>query len=99
MTRATQVLTALVVFSLSQTRGPLTAAESARSDSRKIRSQAIRFLEFEDITPAEGLLLKRARYTYEMYKGYMPEHVLTLNYSTKPSDKVFPLASPLAAAR
>jgi hypothetical protein len=63
MTRALQGLTVLIVFSALQSSGPVTAAESARPHSGKSRSQSIRFLEFEDITPAEGLLLKRARYT------------------------------------
>jgi uncharacterized protein len=47
-------------------------------------------IEFEDIRPERGLLLKRAEYTYEMYKNYTPEHILTLNYSTSPSDHAFP---------
>jgi hypothetical protein len=90
MTRVLQALTALIVFSAMQNPGPTTAGESAKPHAEKRRSQSIRFLEFEDITPAEGLLLKRARYTYEMYRDYTPEHVLTLNYSTTPSDKAFP---------
>jgi uncharacterized protein len=90
MTRALPALTLLIMFSALQSPSPATAAESARPHSAKSRSQSIRFIEFEDITPAEGLLLKRARYTYDMYKAYTPEHVLKLNYSTKPSDKAFP---------
>ena len=50
----------------------------------------VKTIEFEDVVPADGLLLKRARYTYEMYKGYTPQHVLTLNYSDQPSDHAFP---------
>jgi len=47
-------------------------------------------MEFEDIKPEAGLLLTRAGYTYEMYRQYTPEHILTLNYSTEPSDHAFP---------
>ncbi|MCX6914321.1 MAG: hypothetical protein NT167_14910, partial [Verrucomicrobia bacterium] len=68
----------------------IPAAESSGPTVAKSRIESIRFLDFDDITPAEGLLLKHARYTHEMYQAYTPKHVLTLNYSTKPSDKAFP---------
>ncbi len=90
MTRALLSLTVLVVCACLPGATHVTAAESAGSASPEHRSQSIRFMDFEDITPAEGLLLKRARYTFEMYRGYTPEHVLTLNYSTTPSDHAFP---------
>jgi len=50
----------------------------------------LKVIEPEDVTPADGLLLKRALATYDMYKNYTPKHVLTLNYSTQPSDHAFP---------
>lgn len=50
----------------------------------------VRVIEFEDVVPGPGLLQKRARYTYDLYRSYTPQHVLTLNYSTEPSDHAFP---------
>jgi uncharacterized protein len=66
------------------------AASNAAPDTPRIRCQSIQFIEFEDIIPADGLLRRRASRTFDLYKAYTPDHVLTLNYSTKPSDKAFP---------
>lgn len=44
----------------------------------------------DNITPEPGMLLTRARYTFDLYKGYTPKHVLSLNYSTQPSGNKFP---------
>ena len=50
----------------------------------------VQVIEFEDIVPGPGLLQKRARYTYDLYRSYTPQHVLSLNYSNEPSDHAFP---------
>jgi len=68
----------------------LTAREGQNAISRRGNKQIITALEFEDITPEPGMLLTRARYTFDMYKAYTPQHVLSLNYSTTPSDHAFP---------
>lgn len=54
------------------------------------RSRGIQIMSFEDIVPTEGLVRQRAARTFELYKSYTPEHVLTLNYSSTASDKAFP---------
>lgn len=91
MTRTINTLMAFLVLSavLAFPR-KVAAAQAAASETAQGRSQSIHFMDFEDITPSDGLLVKRARYTHDMYKAYTPQHVLTLNYSTKPSDKAFP---------
>ena len=66
------------------------AQEPITQEALMNRLQSVNYIDFEDIVPADGYLMKRARYTYDMYKAYTPEHVLTLNYSTTPSDKAFP---------
>jgi hypothetical protein len=80
----------LVLFGALSNAKKVGAAQSAARETAQSRSRSIHFLELEDITPAEGLVRKRAYRTFEMYKAYTPEHVLTLNYSTTPSDKAFP---------
>ena len=90
MNCARPALTVLIVFSALASPGSVPAAESGRSKTAQSRIESIRFLDFDDITPAEGLLLKHARYTHDMYRAYTPQHVLTLNYSTKPSNNAFP---------
>lgn len=91
MTRITQnsapvliLLAVLFVPSVSD------AGQSAATETARRRGREIQFVEFKDILPNDGLLRQRARHTFEMYKNYTPKHVLTLNYSTKPSDKAFP---------
>ncbi len=66
------------------------ATDAVAEDTLTSRMESIQFIDFEDITPGDGLLRKRAGYTLEMYNAYTPKHVLTLNYSSEPSDKAFP---------
>ncbi len=70
--------------------GRAVAPDPVAHETLRNRLDTIQYLDFEDITPAEGYLLKRARYTFDMYTSYTPQHVLTLNYSTEPSDHAFP---------
>src|SRR5690242_17318835 len=72
-----RALLAWIVFSALANLGHVTAVEPAARQTAVSRIQSIRFLEFEDIVPGEGLLLRRARYTQEMYKAYTAKHVLT----------------------
>jgi len=90
VTRPIRILTALLLIFASATPGTVASAKDPAAGVALSRSRSIRFVEFEDITPAEGLLLKRARYTLELYQSYTPQHVLSLNYSIQPSDKAFP---------
>ncbi len=71
-------------------RGNVGAAQPTAPATARERGRAIQFVEFEAITLADGLLRQRAARTFDLYKAYTPEHVLTLNYSTTPSDKAFP---------
>ena len=90
MNCARLALTVLIVFSALASPGIVPAAEAGGPTTAKSRIESIRFLDFDDITPAEGLLLKHTRYTHDMYRACTPQHVLTLNYSTKPSNNAFP---------
>jgi hypothetical protein len=90
MNRTMHALSSLVVAFVSVSASAITAADSTAQETLLNRTQSIQVVDFEDITPGDGLLQKRARYTFDMYKMYTPKHVLTLNYSTEPSDKAFP---------
>ena len=90
MDYATHALAALVVLFISVSAGAAAAPDPAAQEALMGRIRSIQVIDFEDIAPGEGLLQKRARYTLDMYKAYTPQHVLTLNYSTEPSDKAFP---------
>ena len=83
-------LVALVVTFVSVSASAVAAADPVAQETLISRIRSIHTIDFEDITPGEGLLPKRARYTLDMYKAYTPQHVLTLNYSSDPSDKAFP---------
>ena len=50
----------------------------------------LQVIPFEDIRQDEGLLRRRARYTFDLYSAYSPQHVLTLNYGTTSSKSKFP---------
>jgi len=90
MKSAKQTLPVLaLLISLANPRN-LATAQSSASETPLRRSQAIRFVDFEDILPGDGLLPRRARYTLELYQRYTSQHVLKLNYSNQPSDKAFP---------
>ncbi len=80
----------LVVFAALASPSKTDAAQSAEAGAALNRSRSIQFVELEDISPEDGLLRKRAYRTFDMYRGYTPQHVLTLNYSTHASDKAFP---------
>ncbi len=90
MDRAVRALTALVVAFVSVSASAVAGVDPAAQETLASRIRSIQTIDFEDITPGGGLLPKRARYTLDMYKAYTPRHVLTLNYSTEPSDKAFP---------
>ena len=80
----------LVAALASVSTGAAAATLPTTQETLKNRLASVHFIDFEDITPGEGLLQKRARYTFDLYKTYTPQHVLTLNYSNEPSDKAFP---------
>lgn len=90
MDRATAILAAVSALLVITLAGGARAVEPITQEALMNRLQSVNYVEFEDITPADGYLMKRARYTHDIYKAYTPEHVLTLNYSTTPSDKAFP---------
>ena len=90
MDRAVRALTAFVVAFVSVSASAVAGVDPAAQETLASRIRSIQTIDFEDITPGGGLLPKRARYTLDMYKAYTPRHVLTLNYSTEPSDKAFP---------
>ena len=72
-------LVALVVTLVSVSANAVSAADPVAQETLMSRIRTIHMIDFEDITPGEGLLPKRARYTLDMYKAYTPQHVLTLN--------------------
>lgn len=67
-----------------------TSITVVASESAQHLRNTIKVVELEDVVPTEGLLLRRTNYTYDMYKRYTAKHVLSLNYSTQPSDHAFP---------
>lgn len=81
---------ALAAFFILEYCCDANALEPVTQEVLMSRLDAIHYIDFEDAVPAEGYLLKRARYTFDMYKDYTPDHVLTLNYSNEPSDHAFP---------
>ncbi len=85
-----QALVVLAAIFVSVSGSAVAAADSAAQEALVNRIRSTQVIDFEDITPGDGLLQKRARYTFDMYKAYTPKHVLTLNYSNEPSDKAFP---------
>ena len=91
MTRLIPIPVVLLMLSVVLASATARAVEPSAAPATPLdRRQSVQFVEFEDITPAEGLLRERAARTMALYKAYSPEHVLTLNYSTTPSDKAFP---------
>ena len=80
-----QLLLVFLGFMMIVVPGTARAAETTKHPLGVLKA-----IEPEDVEQAEGLLRKRASYTYEMYKSYTPEHVLTLNYSNQASRPSFP---------
>ena len=75
---------AVLVLAVAAAGGETTLEAKMKSGT------GISAVEFADITLERGMLLARARATFDLYKGYSPKHVLSLNYSTTPSDHAFP---------
>ncbi|MCC6486172.1 MAG: hypothetical protein IT364_01615 [Candidatus Hydrogenedentes bacterium] len=90
MFRWTEILATWCLLSASASPPDSLVIDPLSEEALLKRIHSIAVVDFEDITPGEGLLLERARHTFEMYKAYTREHVLTLNYSNQPGDKVFP---------